>query len=346
MYENLTRLDLVGPALARALGDPGWQRLEASLVSGGKSNLTFELTSDAGEAVLRRPPDGPLLPRAHDMAREAQVQRALTATAVPVPAILFEDAGELIGVPFYVMEKVDGYVIRDTLPAGFAESPQDRRAIADVLVDTLADLHAVDPAEVGLSGFGRPSGLGKRQVRRWGEQWERSKSRDVPAVDELARRLRANPPAGPGGAIVHGDFRIDNCLLASQMPPAVAAVLDWELATLGEPLADLGLLLFYWRQAGEAKPVLTPAPSMLPGFPPRSYLAERYAKRTGADLAELPAWVALAHFKTAAIAQGIAARVQAGSMAGQEFGDISGEVDRIAADGLALLTEGSRPDRP
>ena len=186
MHEDLTRLNVVGPALARALGDPGWERLQASLVSGGKSNLTFELTSDAGEAVLRRPPDGPLLPRAHDMAREAWVQRALAATAVPVPAILFEDVGELIGVPFYVMEKVDGYVVRDELPAGYADSAEDRRAIADVLVDTLADLHAVDPVEVGLSGFGRPSGLGERQVRRWSEQWERSKTRDVPAVEELA----------------------------------------------------------------------------------------------------------------------------------------------------------------
>ena len=341
MYENLTRLDLVGPALARALAAPGWERLEASLVSGGKSNLTFELTSDAGEAVLRRPPDGPLLPRAHDMGREARVQRALAATPVPVPAILLQDARELIGVPFYVMEKVDGYVIRDTLPAGWAETAQDRHAIADVLVDTLADLHAVDPDEVGLSGFGRPAGLGERQLRRWSEQWERSKSRDVPAVEELGRRLRADPPKGAGGAIVHGDFRIDNCLLARQMPATVKAVLDWELATLGEPLADLGLFLFYWREPGETKPVLTPAPTMLPGFPPRSYLAERYAKRTGADLSDLPAWVALAHFKAAAIAQGIAARVQAGSIAGQEFGDIDGEVDRIAADGLALLTEGS-----
>src|SRR4249919_460350 len=134
MYENLTRLDLVGPALARALGDPGWERLEASLVSGGKSNLTFVLSSDAGEVVLRRPPDGPLLPRAHDMGREARVQRALAATPVPVPAILLQDAGELIGVPFYVMEKVDGYVIRDTLPAGWAETAQDRHVIADVLV--------------------------------------------------------------------------------------------------------------------------------------------------------------------------------------------------------------------
>ena len=340
MYENLTRLELVGPALARALGDPGWERLEATLVSGGKSNLTFELTSDAGEAVLRRPPDGPLLPRAHDMAREARVQRALAGTVVPVAAILFEDAGELIGVPFYVMEKVDGYVIR-TLPAGWAESPGDRRAIADVLVDTLADLHAIDPEEIGLSGFGRPAGLGERQVRRWSDQWERSKSRDVPAVDELGRLLRANPPKGPGGAIVHGDFRIDNCLMGKQMPPTVKAVLDWELATLGEPLADLGLFLFYWREPGDHRPAMTPSPTMQPGFPPRAYLAERYAERTGADLSDLSSWVALAHFKSAVVAQGIAARVRAGSMAGQEFGDIGGEVDRIAAEGLALLTGGS-----
>ena len=143
--------------------------------------------------MLRRPPDGPLLPRAHDMGREARVQRALAATSVPVPAILFEDPGELIGVPFYVMEKVDGYVVRDTLPAGWAEPAEDRRGIADALVDMLADLHAVDPGEVGLADFGRPTGLGERQVRRWSEQWQRSKSRDVLAVDELARRLRADP---------------------------------------------------------------------------------------------------------------------------------------------------------
>ena len=233
MYENLTRLDLVGPALARALGDPGWERLEATLVSGGKSNLTFELASDAGEAVLRRPPDGPLLPRAHDMGREARIQRALAGTVVPVATILFEDAGELIGVPFYVMEKVDGYVIRGNLPDGWAESAADRCAVGDVLIDTLADLHAIDPEAVGLTGYGRPSGLGERQVRRWSDQWERSKSRDIPAVDELRRLLRANPPTGPGGAIVHGDFRIDNCILGKHMPPEVKAVLDWELSTLG-----------------------------------------------------------------------------------------------------------------
>ena len=302
MYENLTRLDLVGPALARALGDPGWERLEATLVSGGKSNLTFELASDAGEAVLRRPPDGPLLPRAHDMGREARIQRALAGTVVPVAKILFEDAVDLL----HHIER-----------------------------------HAIDPEAVGLTGYGRPSGLGERQVRRWSDQWERSKSRDIPAVDGLGRLLRANPPTGPGGAIVHGDFRIDNCILGKHMPPEVKAVLDWELSTLGEPLADLGLFMFYWREPSDARPAMTPAPTMQTGFPTRAYLAERYAKRTGADLSGLSSWVALAHFKSASIAQGIAARVRAGSMAGQDFGNIEGEVERIAAEGLALLTRGS-----
>jgi aminoglycoside phosphotransferase (APT) family kinase protein len=339
MHEELIRPDVLGPALARDLGDPRWERIHASLIAGGKSNLTFEVTSEAGTVVLRRPPSGPLLPRAHDMGREARVQRALAVTSVPVPVILLEDTGELIGVPFYVMEKVDGYVVRDTLPAGFAEPAEDRRGIADVLVDTLADLHAVDPGEVGLLDFGRPDGFGERQVRRWSDQWERSKSRDVPAVDELARRLRTHPPAGPGGAIVHGDYRLDNCLMSGRMPPSIAAVLDWELATLGDPLADLGLLLFYWRQSGETVPVLTPAASMLPGFPPRSYLADRYAARAGADLGDLAAYVALGHFKFAVIAQGIAARVQAGSMAGQDFGDLGAEIDRIADEGLASLAD-------
>jgi aminoglycoside phosphotransferase (APT) family kinase protein len=342
MYENLIRPELVGPVLARALADSSWEHFDAELVAGGKSNLTFVLTSQAGTVVLRRPPSGPLLPRAHDMAREARIQRALAATSVPVPAILLEEStGELIGVPFYVMERVAGYVIRNALPAGYADSPGDRRQIADVLVDTLADLHAVDPAEVGLSDLGRPDGYAERQVRRWSDQWERSKFRDVAAVDELARRLRADPPPGPGGAIVHGDFRLDNCMMAPKMPPSVAAVLDWELATLGDPLADLGLTLFYWREQGEPVPVLTPAPSMLPGFPPRSYLAERYAARTGADLGDLTAYIALAHFKSAAIAQGIAARVRAGAMAGQDFGDLNAEIERIAAEGLDLLRERS-----
>ena len=140
---------------------------------------------------------------------------------------------------------------------------------------------------------------------------------------------------------MHGDFRIDNTILGAHMPPEVKAVLDWELSTLGEPLADLGLFLFYWREPTDARPAMTPAPTMHPGFPSRAYLAERYAKRTGADLSSLASWVALAHFKSAAIAQGIAARVRAGSMAGQDFGDIESEVERIAAEGLARLEEES-----
>jgi aminoglycoside phosphotransferase (APT) family kinase protein len=240
-----------------------------------------------------------------------------------------------------VMEKVDGYVIRGDLPGGWAESAAERSAVGDVLIDTLADLHGIDPDEVGLTGYGRPSGLGERQVRRWSDQWERSKSRDIPAVDELGRRLRENPPTGPGGSIVHGDFRIDNTILGKDMPPQVKAVLDWELSTLGEPLADLGMFMFYYREPTDARPRMTPAPTMQPGFPTRAYLAERYAKRTGADISNLSSWVALAHFKSAAIAQGIAARVAAGSMAGQDFGDIESEVERVATEGLARLDEGS-----
>src|SRR5262249_45129806 len=152
MYENLTRLDVVGPALVRALGDPGWEQLEAPLVSGGKSNLTFELTSAAGEAVLRRPPDGPLLPRAHDMGREARIQRALAGTVVPVAKILFEDAGELIGVPFYVMEKVDGYVIRGALPGGWAETAADRCAVGHLVLDARPALRGIARAGVGRTG--------------------------------------------------------------------------------------------------------------------------------------------------------------------------------------------------
>ena len=144
---------------------------------------------------------------------------------------------------------------------------------------------------------------------------------------------------------MHGDYRIDNCLMGKQMPPTIKAVLDWELATLGEPLADLGLFIFYWREPDDVRPALTPAPTMQPGFPPRAYLVERYANRTGADVSGLPSWIALAHFKSAVIAQGIAARVQAGAMAGQDFGDIAGEVDRIAVGGLALLTDSGLPVR-
>ncbi|WP_433218299.1 phosphotransferase family protein [Dactylosporangium sp. CS-047395] len=334
---ELVRPERLGPVLAEVLGDDAWRAFEVTLIAGGKSNLTFDLACTAGAVVLRRPPTGALLPSAHDMGREARVQRALAGTPVPVPRVLLEDSGDLLGVACYVMEKVDGHVVRDELPAGYAPEPADRVAMADALIDVLAELHRLEPAAVGLGDYGRPGGFMARQLRRWRGQWDASKTHELPELDELGARLVDAVPIGGRSAIVHGDYRLDNCLLDRGDPARVRAVLDWELSTLGDPLADLGLLLFYWREPGEPKPLLTPAITRGTGFPGRAHLAERYARRTGADLAELAFYEAFAHFKFAVIAQGVAARAAAGAMAGQSFGDLDDEVRRIAAEGLAVL---------
>ncbi|MFC0530528.1 phosphotransferase family protein [Phytohabitans kaempferiae] len=337
-HDELVRPDRLGPALAAATGDGRWRTLRAALVSGGKSNLTFLLSSAAGELVLRRPPSGTLLPKAHDMAREARVQRALAGTAVPVPQIVFEDlGGDLLGVPCYVMRRVPGHVLRDSLPDGYAPAAPDKVAMADALVDVLVDLHALDPYTVGLSGHGRPEGFYARQVATWYQQWQQSKMDDVPAIDALVAKLRARTPRDVRAAIVHGDYRLDNCLLDRHNPGRITAVLDWELSTLGHPLADVGMLLFYWTESGEPRPVLTPALTATAGFPGRRHLVDRYVARTGADLADLLTFWAYAHFKFAVIAQGVWTRSLAGTMADQDFGDLSHEVVRIAERGLELL---------
>jgi aminoglycoside phosphotransferase (APT) family kinase protein len=337
VIDHLVRLDLLTPVLVAATGDDRWRTCEASLITGGKSNLTFELRSPAGELILRRPPTGDLLPTAHDMGREARVQRALAGSAVPVPSIVLCDDGRLLGVPMYVMAKVPGRVIQNQLPAGYADSEADRVAIADVLIDVLAELHAIDPTDVGLTDYGRPDGFVERQLRRWTKQWQSTMTEPVPAVDELLARLGRRIPRDQRRAIVHGDYRLDNCMLALDDPRRIVAVLDWELSTLGDPLTDVGMLLFYWVEADEPVPALTPAVTRQPGFPGRRHLVERYAERTGWDLRDLAFYEAFAHFKFAAVAQGIAARAASGSMAGQKFGDLSQEARRIAEAGLARL---------
>lgn len=335
---DLVPLDRLGPALAKATDDGRWLSLDATLITGGKSNLTFEVTSEAGAVILRRPPSGPLLPSAHDMGREARIQQALAGTPVPVPKVVLQEAsGDLLGVPFYVMEKVPGHVIRAEMPAGYAETPAEKLALADALVDVLADLHTVDPEAIGLGDYGRPNGYLERQIRRWNGQWEKTKTREVNAVDELGGRLARRLPESQRESIVHGDYRLDNCLMALADPSRVNAVLDWELSTLGDPLTDLGLLLFYWREPGEDEPVLTPAVTRSPGFPKRAHLAERYAQLTGASLDDIAFYEAFAHFKFAVIAQGIAARVAVGAMAGQDFGNLDEEVLKIAEEGLIRL---------
>jgi aminoglycoside phosphotransferase (APT) family kinase protein len=274
------------------------------------------------------------------MSREARIQGALAGTSVPVPKVVLSEAsGDLLGVPFYVMEKVPGHVIRTQLPDGYATSPKEKLALTDALVDVLADLHALDPKAIELADYGRPHGYLERQLLRWSSQWEKTKTHDVHALDELGWRLKKLLPKDQRQSIVHGDYRLDNCLIALTGPIRITAVLDWELSTLGDPLTDLGLLLFYWRESGEDEPALTPAVTRNPDFPKRAYLAQRYAQRTGATLDDIAFYEAFAHFKFAVIAQGILARVAVGAMAGQNFGDLNAEVLRVAEEGINRLEQ-------
>ena len=327
---------VVGPYLARELGDARWQRPTVEIVVGGRSNLTYYVTSPAGSVVLRRPPLRAVRPTAHDMTREHRVLSALHSTAVPVPRPLLLCADpDVLGAPFYVMERVDGVIARDHLPEGYAP-PSRRPAMTDALVDVLADLHDVDPAAVGLEGFGRPDGYLDRQLRRWAGEWQALRTGDeLHGVDALAAELVAKVPREPSGPVVHGDYRLDNVVLDPADPTRVAAVLDWEMSTLGDPLADLGLLLVYWQPA--AGTVVTPSVTSLPGFPGRSALVERYASRRDVDPSALPWYVALGCFKLAVVVAGIVARQRAGAMVDNTDDGLGARIGPLAEAGLSAL---------
>jgi aminoglycoside phosphotransferase (APT) family kinase protein len=316
--------EVVGPMLAEILHDPRWLECDVALISGGKSNLTYRVGCDAGEVILRRPPLGHILPTAHDMGREYRVMTALANTAVPVPRTFhLGDAESPLGAPFYVMERVVGHICRNALPPGYADTSDGCRKIGDALVDVLADLHTVDPASVGLAEFGRPAGFMERQLRRWSQQWEASKTVDLPALDALRDDLVAARPGQRASAVVHGDYRLDNTIFHPTEIGAIVAVLDWEMSTLGDPLADLGAMLAYWSQADDSD-VLRRARMMPPltareGFPTRAEIIERYTRRTGIDTSDIDWYQAFAYFKLAVVCQGIAARAAGGSMVGGGF---------------------------
>ncbi len=301
--------------VAGATGGP----LQATLIAGGRSNLTYSITDGASTWVLRRPPLGHVLPTAHDMAREYRVMSALAATAVPVPRTLAMcDDLAVNGAPFYVMELVEGTIYRDGNALATLDASDARRA-SEALVDVLVAIHAVDYQSVGLEDFGRPEGFLERQVRRWGEQWERSKTRELPNVDELARRLRnALPDSGPP-TIVHGDYRLDNTMMAKDDPGKIVAVLDWEMSTLGDPLTDLGLFLLYWGQA-DAQIIATGAAiGSQDGFLSRDDIVARYALASGRAVDQLDWYQILASYKLAIIVEGINARYQMGKTLGEGF---------------------------
>jgi aminoglycoside phosphotransferase (APT) family kinase protein len=335
---------VVGPYLARALGDDRWSTLEVALIAGGKSNLTYRVDSPAGSVVLRRPPLGHVLPTAHDMVREHTVMSALGGTPVPVPRTLHlcTDAG-VLGAPFYVMERVEGHVCREDLPAGYADRVEQRRAVGEGLVGVLAALHEVRPDEVGLGSFGRPEGYLERQVRRWLTQWDSTRLEGHDGIDALGADLAAQVPATQRHAVVHGDYRLDNTILDPARPGRVAAVLDWEMSTLGDPLADLGILLGYWSQADDAgartEALVVPAATVLEGFPTRAEVAELYAARTGLDLAPLPWYVSFAAFKLAVVCAGIVARVRAGAMVGPGFDGIEQRIGPLVEMGRSALAD-------
>jgi aminoglycoside phosphotransferase (APT) family kinase protein len=337
---------VVGPYLATALGDDRWRSVSIELIAAGMSNLTYVVTPDGGTAydavILRRPPTGAVLATAHDMAREHRVISALGPTPVPVPRTLHLCTDEsVLGAPFYVMERVVGlHVVRD-FPPGYADEPEQRRAVGEALVDVLADLHSVDYAAVGLADFGRPEGFAARQVRRWTKQWEATRDRDRPNLDALAARLAETVPAAQRSSIVHGDFRLDNCLLDPGLPGRIRAVLDWEMSTLGDPLTDLGLMFVYWPEAGEDRASMLSPVTTLEGFPTRREIADRYAERTGADLADLNWYVGFAFFKFAAIVAGIVARSAAGAMAGKDTSGYAERIDPCVELGRAALDDGA-----
>ncbi|GAB2857069.1 phosphotransferase family protein [Nocardioides pacificus] len=297
--------------------------LRSELIAGGRSNLTYRLSDGTRTWVLRRPPLGHVLATAHDVGREYLVMSALAGSPVPVPGMVVHCAdASVIGAPFYVMDFADGEILRSAGQLD-AITPQRGRALATALADTLADLHELDPASVGLGDLGRPVGYNERQVRRWVKQVEASTSRDLPGLDRLVTRLLAGVPGGQA-AIVHGDYRLDNVVLGPD--DRVAAVLDWEMATLGDPLTDVATMAVWWDGiAGLDSPVAA-VPGEHAGFPASTVLLERYAARRASPVGDLSWYLAFASFKIAAICEGIHYRHTQGLTVGDGFDRIGGLV--------------------
>jgi aminoglycoside phosphotransferase (APT) family kinase protein len=335
--------------------------VSATVIAGGRSNLTYRVEGAAVPLVLRRPPLGHVLSTAHDMAREHRVIAALEGTPVPVPRVVDlvddHDGAAGTGTPFFLMEHVAGEVLAH--PAqNVAYSPTELRALSLELAETLAELHRVDPADVGLADFGRPDGYLERQLRRWATQLDASRSRDVPALDALGALLREHVPAQQSAGIVHGDFRLDNAIVSRGVgarvggavdgtsdrttdgAPRVAAILDWEMATLGDPTVDLGMLGLYWDigALGEAAAgVATSAVDLAAGYPAFDELVDAYEARRGRPVPELSWYRAFGAYKLGVILEGVHYRYRAGETVGDGFDVIGDLVGPLADEGLARL---------
>ncbi len=316
--------------------------LQFELITGGASNLTFRVTDrSGGRYVLRRPPTGHVLASAHDMSREYRVIAALADTPVPVPRAIGLCRDENVnGADFYVMGFVDGQIVFDHAD-GEAYDPSKREGLAHSLVDTLAALHSLDPAKVGLGDLGRTEDYCARQLRRWKRQIDEGSDRDLDLFQTLHARLVDTIPDQQGAGIVHGDFRLDNCMTGPD--GKVAAVLDWELCTLGDVLADLAGMVMWWGDDPMALGRLADVPTKADGFGSADDVVARYGKTSDRDLTDLPWYVAFQHWRLAAISEGVRVRYAAGAM-----GDQQGAIDSEARIGIDYLLSSAQRwlDRP
>jgi len=304
---------------------------------GGHSNLTYQIKIGRREFVLRRPPFGPVAPTAHDMPREFRLLSAVHPVfqLAPRPYLLCEDLA-VIGAPFYLMERRHGLVVRRDIPDEVGEDLALRRRISEAIVDTMATLHAVDIVSSGMIGIGKPVGFMQRQIKGWAERWQRAKSNDVAEIDNVVKWLSVRLPADPDPrnppTLVHNDFKLDNVMLDYADPSKVVAVLDWEMCTVGDPLADLGLLLCYWAEKGdpEARRESISPVTTEPGWMTRREIVQRYAEKSGRDLSGIAFYETFALFKIAVVLQQIYIRYLKGQTHDERFKDFDRRVAGLA----------------
>jgi len=329
-------LDRFSPWFRTAVPGVGGE-LTASLIAGGKSNLTYEVSDGQQTWIVRRPPLGHVLATAHDMAREYRVMSALQDTDVPVPRTYALCGDEsVLGAQFYVMERMAGTPYRRAAELAVL-GPERTRAISERLVDTLTALHTVEPASVGLADFGRPEGYLARQVARWKKQLDASYCGDLPAAEELHARLAADVPPESAAGIVHGDYRLDNLLVDADDQPT--AVLDWEMATLGDPLTDLALMVVYQRLGELVAGNAVADAASAPGFLTEDEIVARYATHSNRDLSRFGFYLGLASYKLAAILEGIHYRHLHGQTVGPGFENIGPAIHPLLDTGLTAMKE-------
>lgn len=309
---------------------------------GGFSNLTYALTTTAGSVVLRRPPVGVGSGSAHDMGRESRILSVCELRGIPAPRVLAScDDASVIGAPFYVMERIDGVILRgNSAPAGY-----DAAAFATLgerFLDTLIAIHGATPSDPVIGGLGRPMGYVSRQVEGWNERWQASRTDDVPGVEQLARWLDAHQPSESGACLVHNDFKYDNLVLDPTQPGRIIAVLDWELATLGDPLLDVGTSLAYWIEADDhpAFKALGLGITALPGNLTRAQLWERYLKKSGRAPRAATWYHAFGVFKVSVIAQQIYARYRKGLTTDERFAKLGDVVRLLGEFGGSVVAKG------